>query len=176
MARSSDIYQIKVTLTPSKPAIWRRIQVQGNTRLDQLHLILQTVTGWSNIHLHQFIIDRNPYGQPDPTYSGWGMDLNDERLAQLHQIVFRKKSKFIYKYNFSNKWKHVLLLEKILPAEHGVYYPRCIQGKRVCPPEETDSLERSGNPINLGNGFKPEAINLEAINAALELLYQKEKV
>ena len=33
-------------------------------------------------------------------------------------------------------WRHDLILEKILPAEEGAVYPRCLNGKRACPPED----------------------------------------
>ncbi len=52
----ADIYQIKVTLEYSKPPIWRRIQVPGDINLRKLHRILQEVMGWSDYHLHQFIV------------------------------------------------------------------------------------------------------------------------
>ena len=37
------IYQLKVTLSESKPPIWRRILVPSNINLGQLHLVLQIV-------------------------------------------------------------------------------------------------------------------------------------
>lgn len=32
-------------------------------------------------------------------------------------------------------WEHTIQIEKALPAEAGVI-PRCIDGKRACPPED----------------------------------------
>jgi hypothetical protein len=62
---STSIYQIKVTLNDSKPPIWRRILVPDSISLHQLHTILQIVMGWTNSHLHQFIIDGESYGEPE---------------------------------------------------------------------------------------------------------------
>jgi hypothetical protein len=59
------IYQIKVTLSGSKPPIWRRIGC-GEYPLAQLHSILQVVMGWQDYHLHAFRVDSMQYGQPDP--------------------------------------------------------------------------------------------------------------
>ena len=58
MPQSSNVsvYQFKVTLNGSKPPIWRRIQVRSDTTLYKLHRILQVVMGWSDYHLHQFVI------------------------------------------------------------------------------------------------------------------------
>lgn len=41
------IYQIKITLKHSRPPIWRRIQIAGDTRLGKLHHILQVAMGWT---------------------------------------------------------------------------------------------------------------------------------
>lgn len=65
---AARIYQIKVTLKWSKPPIWRRIQVRGDTKLGQLHHILQITMGWWDEHLHAFEAGGISYGEPDPEY------------------------------------------------------------------------------------------------------------
>lgn len=182
MAKTSDIYQMKVTLKYSKPPIWRRIQVAGDTRLDKLHLILQAVMGWENYHLHQFIVGGTYYGKPHPDYDAF-FEMKDEKEVRLNQIAPREKFKFIYEYDFGDSWEHELLVEKILPPEPDVHYSRCIKGKRACPPEDVggvwgyDSfLEAIQNPDDsehedmlewIGGEFDPEAFDLDEINEAL---------
>jgi hypothetical protein len=68
----NDIYRLKVTLKYSKPPIWRRIEVAGNTRLDKLHRVLQATMGWWDAHLHQYIVGDAYYGEPHPDYVMWG--------------------------------------------------------------------------------------------------------
>jgi len=176
----NDIYQIKVTLRYSKPPIWRRIQVRGDTRLDQLHMILQAVMGWWNAHLHQFVVGNIYYGEPHPDY---GFEMRDESRVKLAQVVPHEKAKFVYEYDFGDSWEHELLVEKILPAEKGVRYPRCIKGKRACPPEDVggvwgydDFLEAIKDPKHpehedmlewIGDEFDPEEFDLAALNEAL---------
>ena len=177
----NDIYQLKVTLKYSKPPIWRRIEVPGNTRLDKLHDILQTTMGWWNAHLHQFIVGGTYYGEPHPDY---GFDMRDERKVKLNQIAPGEKSKFVYEYDFGDSWEHVILVEKVLPPEKGVHYPRCIKGKRACPPEDVggvwgydDFVEAVKDPNHpehedmlewWGDDFDPEAFDLEEVNEALQ--------
>ncbi len=185
MAKSTDVYQIKVTLKHSKPPIWRRIQVRGNTKLSKLHLILQQVMGWDNYHLHQFIVGGNTYyGEPNPDFDGWGLDMRDEKRVTLNQIAPRAKSKFIYEYDFGDSWEHIMLVEKILPPEKGAHYPRCIKGKRACPPEDVGGVwgyddfveaikdpkhpEHSGMLDWVGGKFDPEEFDLDAVNEALK--------
>ncbi len=52
-----QVYQLKVTLWGSRPQIWRRVSVPEQTTLHQLHWIIQGAMGWTNSHLHQFIVD-----------------------------------------------------------------------------------------------------------------------
>ncbi len=53
---TKSVYQIKVTLLDSYPPIWRKFLVADTTALSQLHTILQIIMGWTNSHLHQFIV------------------------------------------------------------------------------------------------------------------------
>src|SRR5659263_243753 len=59
------VYQMKVKLDDISPPIWRRIQVTNNITLGKLHRILQIIMGWSDYHLHEFIIDGISFGVPD---------------------------------------------------------------------------------------------------------------
>jgi hypothetical protein len=181
----ADVYQIKVTLRDSKPPIWRRIQVPGDVTLARLHRILQIVMGWTDYHLHQFIIGGAYFGQPHPDYEGF-LEMHDERRVKLAQIAPGEKFKFVYEYDFGDGWEHELLVEKILPPEPDVDYPRCLKGKRACPPEDVggvwgydDFLEiirTADHPEHddmlewVGGEFDPEAFDLDEINAELKAM------
>ncbi len=182
---SHMIYQLKVTLQDSKPPIWRRIQVPADITLSKLHHILQTVMGWSDSHLHQFIVGDTFYGIPDPD-SAMDMDTENEGRAKLNQIAPAEKSKFDYEYDFGDSWEHRILVEKILPAEEGAQYPLCLNGKRACPPEDVggvggydeflEAIQDADHPDHeemlewADEDFDPEAFDLEAINKALKKL------
>jgi hypothetical protein len=182
MSASQAIYQIKVTLNDSKPPIWRRVLAEDTTTLSKLHTILQTVMGWTNSHLHQFIIDEEFYGEPDEE-DGYSEDLKNEKRYRLNQFVERKGFRFIYEYDFGDSWEHTLLVEAILPIEKGAFYPRCIEGKRACPPEDVggvrgyeDFQKVIANPKDpeydemmewLGVKFDPGRFNLEYVNEGL---------
>ncbi len=177
----ANIYQLKVTLIDSKPPIWRRIQVPGDITLHKLHLIIQEAMGWTDSHLHQFIIGGMYYGEPTPDND---FEMADESRVKLNKVIKNEKAKFRYEYDFGDNWQHQLLLEKILLPESGVHYPRCVTGKRNCPPEDcggiwgyADLLEALKNPDHpehkdmlewIGGEFDPEAFGLEEINRALE--------
>ena len=42
LANAFPIYELKITLCGSKPAIWRRVQVSGGIKLNRLYDVLQT--------------------------------------------------------------------------------------------------------------------------------------
>lgn len=60
------IHYLRITLRDSKPAIWRRVAVPSEFTLGQLHEVVQIAMGWTDSHLHQFmlkdknLIDRDP--------------------------------------------------------------------------------------------------------------------
>ena len=51
LAQAFPIYELKITLCGSNPAIWRRVQVPGGIKLNRLHDVLQVVMGWTDSHL-----------------------------------------------------------------------------------------------------------------------------
>lgn len=141
MAKSDQkerlIYQLKVTLKGSKPPIWRRIQVVSDVSLAKLHQILQIAMGWTDSHLHQFMVGQTYYGVPDPQFD---FEIEDEKKVRLSQIAPDVKKKFIYEYDFGDSWEHEIAVEKILQPEPGVRYPVCLAGKRACPPEDCGGM------------------------------------
>jgi hypothetical protein len=175
----AQIYELKITIQDIKPPIWRRVQVT-DCSLAKLHDIIQTCMGWDGCHLHAFEIGGEQYGEPDPDGM---METEDERKAKLSQVVARGFKKFSYVYDFGDNWDHIIQVEKVLPAEPGVRYPRCMDGKRACPPEDCggpwgygDFLEAIHNPEHaehedmlewVGSKFDPEKFNIEAVNRKL---------
>lgn len=175
----TNIYQLKITLKHSRPPIWRRIQVKGDTKLGKLHRIVQEAMGWTDSHLHAFRIGRAVYGVPDPDFI---TDIENERSIRLDKIA-AEGSTFIYEYDFGDGWEHDIKVEKILNAEPNVHYPVCLAGKRACPPEDCGGvpgyeylLEILSDPKHeeyeerrewLGEEFDPEAFDIDGVNQAL---------
>ncbi len=183
--KDAPIYQLKVTLTGSRPPIWRRIQISGETHLHKLHRILQIVMGWEDYHLHQFVVGERYYGTSQPDFD-LEMEVKDERTVTLGGVAPAVGQKFTYEYDFGDSWEHEILVEKILKPAPGVRYPVCIKGKRACPPEDCGGiwgyesfLEAIRDPNQpeheemlewIGESFDPEAFDLEAVNRELAAL------
>ena len=177
-----NIYQLKVTLNGAKPPIWRRILVPSDIQLGKLHIVLQVAMGWTNSHLHQFVSGSTPYGIQDDEFS-FEMEVEDENKYKLNQLLKSEKEAIKYEYDFGDGWEHKIVLEKILPHENDKQLPRCIKGKRACPPEDCggvwgyqgllDILKDPEHPEYedmvewLGDEFDSEAFNINETNEML---------
>lgn len=182
---TSQVYQLKVTLKGSKPPIWRRVQVRGSYTLFDLHIVVQVAMGWSDSHLHEFVVRGVHYGEPDldSPFAGWGPEVIDEAGVRLDEIAPNEGTRIQYEYDFGDSWEHLIQVEKILPVDPAARYPVCLTGRRSAPPEDVgglwgydEFLEAIGNPAHpaheewlewVGGEFDPQAFDLEAVNAAL---------
>ncbi|GAF92417.1 unnamed protein product, partial [marine sediment metagenome] len=68
----TSIMNLRITLKNTKPPIWRRVAVTSDITLRQLHEVIQIVMGWTDSHLHQFVLrDEGPKPKlrelPEPT-------------------------------------------------------------------------------------------------------------
>ncbi|MGQ0844895.1 MAG: plasmid pRiA4b ORF-3 family protein [Sporichthyaceae bacterium] len=126
-----DVVEIDVHLHDVHPPVWRRIQMPAAASLADLHRVLQRAMGWTDSHLHQFDVDGNLYGVPDPDRG----EVADETGATLGTFA-RPGARFEYAYDFGDGWIHSLTVRQVLSAEAGVRYPRCLDGGRACPPED----------------------------------------
>ncbi len=110
-----NVYQLMITLIGIQPPTWRRVLVPGALTLDRLHQVLQRVMGWTDTHLHEFIISGQRYGVPDPDRTA--SDVLPERMVRLRDVAPQTAGRFVYRYDFGDGWEHDVLVEKILPPE-----------------------------------------------------------
>ena len=143
---SKKIYQFKVILKDLKPPVWRRIQVPEDYSLYDLHVAIQDAFSWGDYHLHEFSTvtlreeERKHYGPPDSDNGDWRKVIIEweVKIKDIFQVDENKALN--YDYDFGDNWQHRVELEKVLSAEIGVEYPRCVNGKRACPPEDCGGI------------------------------------
>jgi Plasmid pRiA4b ORF-3-like protein len=128
-----NIYQFKVVLSGISPMIWRRLLVLSDCTIADLHYIVQIAMGWTDSHLHRFIIHGKQYGIAK--VGGIGFSDNPWQV-KLSDFGFRVKEKFTYEYDFFDHWQHQIRVETILPFNPQQQYPLCLEGKRSPPPED----------------------------------------
>ena len=138
---SGKVFQFKITLKDTKPPVWRRIQVPEEYSFWDLHVAIQDAMGWLDYHLHQFdIFDARKQRMEFVGIPGDEFLLGQEVLPgwevpiKRHFTAANQKARYLY--DFGDDWEHTILLEKILPKEASVSFPRCVGGRRKRPPED----------------------------------------
>jgi Plasmid pRiA4b ORF-3-like protein len=136
MAESSvsslAIYQLRVVLCGVSPLVWRRLLLASDTKLAELHEILQHAFGWGDDHLHRFLIHGTAYGVP---CLGGISFRDDARRVPLSRFRLHRGERFRYEYDFTADWKLDLRLERAVPFDPDRPLPSCTGGSRAAPPE-----------------------------------------
>lgn len=176
------LLQFKITLTGSRPPIWRRVLVPEGLFLSGLHDVIQEVMGWTDSHLHDFQWCDERFATPDPEYDE--EQVVDEDTVTLKELGLSVKDRLIYLYDFGDGWEHVLTVEKVLTAGEP-QMPVCLKGARSCPPEDCGGIWGYANLLKilqdpthkeyeewktwLPEDFDPERCDLEEINSGLSM-------
>jgi hypothetical protein len=181
MRVDSKSYLLKIKLLGVRPPVWRRFVVPKDIMLNQLHDVIQIVMGWTDSHLHQFLINGQRYTESPE----WPIDGYEENTYRLGSLVKEKGSMFQYRYDFGDEWRHDLVVEDddyLLPEAAEVL--TCLKGKRACPPEDVggvygylelcealqdpDDEERDYWVEWIGDDFDSEYFNLQEVNDQLK--------
>jgi hypothetical protein len=173
-----EVYVVKVTLLGTSPPVWRRILVPREITLRNLHRTLQIVMGWTNSHLHQFVLQRQKFSDPRQRV---GTKVADESRTRLGDLIWTVGARLLYEYDFGDGWQHELLLEEILRGDES-FRQLCVAGDRNCPPEDCggstgfsellkvlqDSTHPEHDDIREWAGdFVPESFSADDINRRL---------
>ena len=134
---ATTVHRVKVSLYGAKPPVWRRLEIPSAMPLDLVHEVMQVAFDWEGYHLHAFETACGEFGVPDD--DDWS-ERKDEATAALAQVAAAERAKVVYSYDFGDDWRHDIVVEKIIPAEPGVAYPRCTGGRRAAPPEDCGGI------------------------------------
>jgi hypothetical protein len=136
----SLVYQLKITLIGTP--IWREFQVNGETKLVDLHKIIQTIMGWKNRHHHHYKIDQAYYGAKELNEGGGSesVEVKDEKKFKLSDLVCNEGRDFGYEYDFGDSWYHKILVVKIFPLTEDFHGTVLLSGENACPPEDCGGI------------------------------------
>ena len=182
------IARLKIALDDVKPVVLRRVEVPFDIRLDRLHLTIQAAMGWTNSHLYEIRAGGVGWSTPDPD-AGWGDDFMDARKARLDDILEDVGTKTLkYLYDFGDGWEHTIRIERLVDPKPGMLYPRLIEAKGHCPPEDvggpwgySELLEAFADPNHERHGelkewfaddFNPHVVDVDRL--AEEVAYLAE--
>lgn len=185
----SKVLQLKIILEGIEPKIWRRLLVADTLTFHGLHVILQRVMGWENLHAYVFTVgSRRIVGTWDVRYPIDTMMSTVQSKIQpfdsvdvpVEEYLTKEGLRFNYVYDTKDLWRHTVVVEKVLPRDERDY-PIVLDGARGCPPENCggikgykELLEIQNNPspplyreriaTRFGGPFDPEYFDAAAIN------------
>lgn len=191
--RKRVCFVVRLDLDNARPPIWRRLRLASDLRLSQVHDVVQTAMGWSDMHLHHFQMGPDakdfrvvPFLTPFDVEEG-ETEGTAEADVRLDQVIGEPGHRLFYEYDFGDSWHHTIKLEKVEPWVEGDPVAVCVAGRRACPPEDVGgipgyqevlaALEGHVEPGEaewmaeklewLPVGFDPAALDLDEVNAAL---------
>lgn len=178
------IVRVEAHILGIEPRISRTLELNIGLNLAQFHEVLQAAFGWTNSHLHQFVIGGLTFGAPEFDEDGF----RDHRTFEATETRFidftfsydeEPPLQLVYEYDFGDGWRHQIDMHRAL-REDGVKYPRCTAGSRSAPPEDVggsygyaEFLEAWRDPLHddyrqmrrwAGKKFGPERFDLDATN------------
>lgn len=140
MTSQPEIVRLKITLDEVKPTVMRRIEVPIDVKLDTLHEMIQAIMPWGNYHPYEFYLRqrethwRIPYPDIDDFYD---IDVRDSRKTTLAHLLTEPEFKTLrYTYDFGDGWEHTIKVERRFSAELWDEFPRLIDARGRCPPED----------------------------------------
>ncbi|MEO6205659.1 MAG: plasmid pRiA4b ORF-3 family protein [Mycobacteriales bacterium] len=116
--------RLRITLRDVTPAVMRVLDVPATTTLPELHDLLQVAIGWTDSHLHQFVVGEALYGTPHEEWEDGQHDESEHVLTDLGD-------RFTYRYDFGDGWEHDV--EVLGPGDD---VPGLRYGENDCPPED----------------------------------------
>ena len=175
-------WQLKIALLDVSPTVWRRLVVPSSIKLPKLHQVFQTALGWTNGHLHEFVINGVRYSDPDPDFDDETGQV-DEQGVILDDALGIDARCFDYVYDFGDDWHHGVLVEDQHLEAKPPRAIRCVAGENACPPEDVGGALRYAEFLVAiadpgheehesfrewsGGQFDPKRFDLEAINRML---------
>ncbi|GAA5226542.1 plasmid pRiA4b ORF-3 family protein [Paeniglutamicibacter antarcticus] len=150
----APVYRLKVMLVGSKPPVWRRLLVPSDSRLDDLHRLIQMAFFWDDSHLHAFQKDgyRGTMYSCDPEGSGPWDDVHVHECGVVLSAVLGIEGDAIdYTYDFGDDWRHRVTLEKVLEANTNQLVPSCTAGRGMAPFEDAGGVWGWAEKIEAAN-------------------------
>jgi hypothetical protein len=134
-------YQVRVDLMGTKPPVWRRLELDSDLYLNELHDILQIAFGWTDSHLHEFASGKDFYHHSSEHYlCPFQVDEGEpgvpEEDVRLDEVLAKSGDKLLYLYDFGDDWMHVIKLEAERPLDDSSPIAVCTGGRRPAPGED----------------------------------------
>ncbi|MGH8786540.1 MAG: plasmid pRiA4b ORF-3 family protein [Cupriavidus necator] len=132
------VLQLRIALRGLSPPVWRRVLIPESITLARLHGVIQAAMGWTDDHLHQFVIRGRRYGE---SREGALQFSTAATALTLSAFALREHGASFYVYDFNAWWRHDIRVERRMLTQHIELLPRCVAGSGACPPEDIGGVE-----------------------------------
>ena len=98
--------------------VWRRGSLfpgGGRFRLSKLSEMLLATMGWTNSHLHTFLVGDKRFGMNFDEFPEGEIDEKGVTVLQ----AFRDERRFVYEYDFGDGWEHEVVVEELTGSGYG---------------------------------------------------------
>lgn len=180
-------YILQISIAFSDPLIWRRVQVPGSLNLSQFHEVIQHSMGWTDSHMHQFLVGKISYEPTGKQNIPRESKRFDEVKYKLHELEEGMNFMFTYLYDAGEGWEHEVHLEEVVPPTRELKHPILLAGEMACPPEEvgdihhyqelihaqetkTNKEQESLSQLSGKPNFDPKAFDLTAAKERVQFL------
>jgi len=125
-----QVAELKVSLSGSRPPIWRRVRLPVMATLGDLHDVIQVLFGWDGDHLHLFQAGKKQYSDPFVSLEGTA----DDNAVRVRDVL-TPGGKIGYTYDLGACWEHQIALEQVVTRDRDQDYPVCVAYKGDSPVE-----------------------------------------
>jgi hypothetical protein len=195
---SGNVTEWLIQLSIGGIDVWRRIIVNEDCTLAELHQVIQTVYKWKSSQNYRFKPDKNPGGKnifpaaPAKTIQLQKAGSAPKETLDLDTSIKILESKKIVEllYEYGEKWvvRIMILSRQETPGTKPV---RCVAGAGTAPPEIIDgpfrfkrvlsaleggnAMERLGARRELGADFVQDDFDLDACNQSLSAIFKNDR-
>ena len=163
--------------------VWRRVIVNENSSLGELHRIIQTIFGWRNSQVFKFNAEKIPGETGKAPEKELDIDVRIKDLEKQNII------ELLYEYGTIWTVRIMVLSRYESPMSKPV---RCVAGAGAAPPEfiggpikfrkilsaleSRNDMERLGARKEIGIEFSPGEFDLESCNRLLNAVFFTKKI
>lgn len=138
---SYNAFKIKISLPGGKNTIYRELIIPTRLNFYELHLVIQSVFDWNNMHYAQFIYDKlviRVFSED----RGEGVREKPELTASHLQVdaLLTEGGSLGYIYDYKTRWFHKIELVEFL-SEESRPCPEIVGYTGPCPIEESKGIE-----------------------------------
>lgn len=140
-------YQFKVMVAEAKQPIWRRVVVNSNISLINLHEIIKSITNWSYDYIFDFTVNRTRYIMSEEGASIICLNDMSDHYRTVNDILVGGRKTLSHDLYYGNHyWRFKVILEKVLLDFKG-RVPCCIAGKNDFPMEGYIDIEEYNDEV-----------------------------